>query len=158
MLRTVILESSADFRHITAENHIANQDQDFHQTADERITDSRHSGTAEKTFHTGRNSNKEYDRQYNGQNNGKSHYDFIYALAKLAGKPFFKFGRFLIQHAEHFCGIFQGVHAVIQHGAHINDAANEGFAHPGVFFLQRNERGQLGYHGAVRTADGHSGG
>ena len=158
MFRTVVLEGSTDFRNTAAEDHITDQDEHLHKAADQRIADGGHAGTAEQAFHAGGQRNEKGNGKNDCQNDGKSHDDLIDALAKLAGEPLFELSGFFIQHAEHFGGVFKGVHSVIKHGTHIDDSADERLSHPGMLLFQRNEGCQLGNHSTVRTADSNGSG
>ena len=158
VFRAVVLERTADFRHAAAEDHIADQQQDFHQAADEGVAHRGNPGTAQQGFNPRGQGNEQGDGKHYRQHDGEGHDDFIHAFTQLRGEPFFEFSGLFIQHAEHLGGILQGIHAVIQHGTHIDDPADKGFSHPGVLFLERDKGGQFGDKGSVRTADCDGGG
>ena len=155
---TMVLEGTADFRHAGTEDHVPDENQNLHQAADEGIADGGHTGTAEQAFHPGRNRNEKDYGQDDGQDDRKGHHDLVDAFTELSGKPFFELCGLFIQHAQHFGGILQGVHAVIKHGTHVDNTPDKGLSHPGMFFLERNKRRQLGDHGAVGTTDSDGGG
>ena len=135
VLRAVILEGAADIGNKAHQEHVAQQQHHFQQTAQERIAHGTHAGIFQDGFQTGGQGHKDAEGQGHGQDNGDAHHNFVDALAEFFGQPDFKLRGFLVEDPEHFGGIAEGVHSVIEHGTHIDHAADEGLTHPGIFFL-----------------------
>ena len=73
-------------------------------------------------------------------------------------QPLFKLRWFLVQNPQHTGAVLQGAHAHGEHGAHIDNAAQERIAHPFMLFRQGSVGLQLGNDGMIGAAHGNGNG